>query len=99
MKDEHGYPTDEAIDLIESFDIIKEGQSSFWDLIEECWWMAERQMERKENEIVLHTGGWSGNEEIIQAMKNSKYFLWGVFWVQSKRGGHYWFEINKNFKL
>jgi hypothetical protein len=40
----------------------------------------------------LSTAGWSGNESIIQSLKVNMF--WGCFWERSKRGGHYWFEIN-----
>jgi len=38
----------------------------------------------------LHTGGWSGNEEIIRAMQDNRVW-WGMFWESSRRGGHYEF--------
>ena len=42
----------------------------------------------------LHTAGWSENEEIISAlMKN--YVFWMMYWVMSKRGGHFWFCKNE----
>lgn len=43
----------------------------------------------------LHTGGWSGNEELIETL--GKTFFWFIFWQKSIRGGHYWFEIPDEF--
>ena len=40
----------------------------------------------------LHTLGWSGNEEIIGALKENMMF-WQLTWEESKRGGHYKFDI------
>ena len=42
--------------------------------------------------LELHTGGWSGNEDIIAALEEHEMFfnLWHTKW---ERGGHYYFEI------
>lgn len=45
--------------------------------------------------IYISTGGWSGNEDIIRALKLNKWF-YCFYWVQSRRGGHYVFEIPLN---
>jgi len=44
--------------------------------------------------LVLHTGGWSGNEQIVEALQYHPIF-WKRCWLMSKRGGHYWFTIEK----
>lgn len=38
----------------------------------------------------ISTGGWSGNEDVIEAM-NSNVVWWMMYWQQSTRGGHYIF--------
>jgi hypothetical protein len=41
--------------------------------------------------VELHTGGWSGNEEIIQHFE--KKLLWYMSWMKSTRGGHYYLRV------
>lgn len=40
--------------------------------------------------LELHTGGWLENEEIIEELIQS--FFWVLFWQKSERGGHYYFK-------
>ncbi len=42
----------------------------------------------------LGTGGWSGNEDIMQSLAKNAMF-WTLCWQESKRGGHYIFVIPK----
>lgn len=44
-----------------------------------------------EHRYILHTAGWSGNEEIVNALMENHIF-WTYHWQKSKRGGHYWFK-------
>lgn len=41
--------------------------------------------------LELHTGGWLGNEEIIEALKDTTF--WGLCWQKSERGGHHNFRL------
>ena len=40
---------------------------------------------------IMVTGGWSGNEDIIDAMRCNT-MLWMLYWCSSERGGRYIFE-------
>lgn len=42
----------------------------------------------------ISTGGWSGNEELIEAMIGN-WLFWNLCWVETRRGGHYIFYVNK----
>ncbi len=42
--------------------------------------------------VYMATGGWSGNEDIIDALHRNVAF-WGLSWQKSERGGAYWFSI------
>jgi hypothetical protein len=40
----------------------------------------------------IATGGWSGNEDIIEAMQKN-FVFWSVCWQSSRRGGGYVFRL------
>jgi len=42
--------------------------------------------------LSLSTGGWSGNEDIIRALKKN-FIFWSMYWQMNRRGGHYQFKI------
>ena len=39
-----------------------------------------------------HTGGWSGNEDVISALERNSLFF-ALYWKKSEVGGHYFFRI------
>lgn len=55
-------------------------------------------VEKKDNSImlILITGGWSENEEIINIISNTMF--WFLWWQESKRGGYYRLEIVNKIK-
>ena len=46
----------------------------------------------KYRKLYLSTGGWSGNESVIDALQDN-FMFWAMCWAKTERGGHYWFEI------
>lgn len=42
--------------------------------------------------VALATGGWSGNEDIIYALKQN-HVIWAIRWMSSSRGGLNTFEL------
>jgi len=100
MLDDDGYPTDEALEIIEKWHWSdSEGWFKFiesiWHLRSWGWSEGNEPDEWDEKDINyrynISTAGWSGNESIIYAMKQNS-MLWSITWVQSRRGGHYIFE-------
>jgi hypothetical protein len=97
LLDEDGYPTEEALKLVEEYDIFNDIKG-FLELIKELWSYPDRFVlkGKKVLHLYLSTGGWSGNEVVIHAMK--KNFFWILYWEKSVRGGHYWFKIKEYHK-
>ncbi len=107
--DMDGYPTIDVLKLIEIWHWSDETGwlnfiKSVWHLSSWGWheevggmdlWLNEK---IAENVIRHHisTAGWSGNEGIIRHMKKN-IMLWSNTWVQSRRGGHYIFEIKNDY--
>lgn len=86
--DKDGYPTEETLEAIEKWPILE--YREWFDFIEEAWeW--PNYFVRDGNQIDISTCGWSGNEDIINAMENN--VNWIMTWFQSRRGGHYIFKI------
>jgi hypothetical protein len=98
MEESDFYPSEEALKEIEEFDLesprLFRRLPEFMRLVLGQWhWGGQMyKYDTKTGCLEMHTGGWSGNEDIIKAMKKHKYFWW-CFWVQSRRGGHYWFKL------
>ena len=97
---EHGYPTDDALELLRTWD-WKKGWTNLMSLVQSIWHWGDNQystrtldddLGRVEVEYTFHTGGWSGNEDIIDALQ-SNFMFWMMCWYQSRRGGHYKFRV------
>jgi hypothetical protein len=101
LLDDDGYPTEYALDLIRLWHFSD--PRGWFDFIQGIWYMRdwgwkeaeaidEIFKEKNITAIYVSTAGWSGNESIIKSMQKSE-MLWYMTWVQSRRGGHYIFEI------
>lgn len=112
--DDDGYPTDEELKAIEEWDFFDGPSPSsyqsfleFMDYIKDRWWMASWGWDEKLSPedgsrtglFLISTGGWSGNESIIAAMQKN-WMFWAVCWEQSRKGGHYIFQLpqHESFK-
>ena len=89
------YPTKLILKTIEKWEILKKGIIPLINLIEENWQFADVgyfKFEKNKNKfkLELHTGGWSGNEDIINSL--TKNIFWTVYWIKTERGGHYYFK-------
>lgn len=101
--DEDGYPTEEALLKIEQWDTNDqkgwfEFIQSIWHLASWGWHEVDEKHEWRDEQVHryhISTAGWSGNESVIAAMK-ANIWMWGNTWVQSRRGGHYTFELDED---
>lgn len=100
LVDDDGYPTDYCLKLIE--DWHWSDSKGWFNFIENVWYMKGWGWSEKEDigpvtgrQVVsfsISTGGWSGNESIIGAMQRNQ-MMWSLTWYQSRRGGHYIFQL------
>jgi len=101
--DDDGYPTEDALEIIEKWHW--DDAKGWFKFIESIWylrswgWSEGTQPDEYDPEewVYLYnisTAGWSGNESIIHAMKRNDW-MWHLNWVQSRRGGHYIFELKE----
>lgn len=99
------YPSEEALKQIEEWP--HDDLHGLFDLMRENWHFREWGWDELERDAVegealfgkgryrvLHisTGGWSGNESLISALRRN-LVAWSVTWVAARRGGHFVFEI------
>jgi hypothetical protein len=101
MPDQDRYPTDEELAKIEEWD-FSSGFDKWFEFIRTCWWMPDwgwseypdeedpNYPGRKHTRYEISTGGWSGNEDIIGAMR-ANFVCWGQTWRVHRVGGHYTF--------
>ena len=95
--DDDGYPTEETLDKIGSFDPLKDDVYEFVEYLCDNWVNGyPPKWDRKHGTLQLSTGGWSGCESVIKALqigRNKKLpWFWMRYWYKSKVGGHYWFR-------
>jgi len=94
MPDEYGYPTDEELDKISNWKISNQNDWVEWmQYIQGLWMYEDYNWQDDEGVWHLSTGGWSGNEDVIFAMKKN-HVAWMISWESSRRGGHHTFELN-----
>ena len=100
--DNEGYPTEEYLTFIRHY--VPSEELPLMDFIQRYliggwhyrnWGVRLGRRYRGKRKLILHTGGWSGNEEIIREVLVNFYLTHGKMrYVMWKTGGHYYFEIN-----
>ena len=62
--------------------------------IKSRWWAADWGWTEEAGVYHISTGGWSGNEALIAAMRDNVP-LWWATWESARRGGHYEFRVRE----
>lgn len=95
MEDDYEYPTDEQLQRVREWPVTD--IPGLMDYVKSLWWAPDWGWhEEGDGRYRISTGGWSGNESIIEAWEGNQ-MVWFICWVESRRGGHYKFEISKEF--
>ena len=99
LLDEEGYPTEESLEKIKKWEIKSDDDfEKLMDFIKKLWYYPDFLKKNKNKEYTLITGGWSGNEDIIGAMKNN-IILHITYWKSSERGGkHIYQSLSQEIK-
>lgn len=95
MLDQQNYPDPKSLKQIEKWDVLKQGVPDLLDLIKENTNWFDWSISIKGKKVIrfeYHTGGWSGNEDVIDALRRNILFF-RLFWQKSERGGHHYFRI------
>lgn len=85
----NGYPDDVEISKIENWSVRDP-----YGLMEyvRTLWNYPKYFRSQGRNFTIATGGWSGNETLIQALRRN-FVFWGVCWESSHRGGLYKFRL------
>ena len=85
------YPSEPELEAIEKWD-YRDIKGCF-KYLQEIWAYPEY-FTLEDNKYNVSTGGWSGNEDLLAALK-SNHMIWMITWEQSRRGGHYIFDMER----
>lgn len=106
LHDKDGYPTSEALDYIRNWAVIygrksakfgsKFGKGLKDELIDyvKSIWCYDDTVVYEDGLLELHTYGWSGNEVIVDELRNTD--LWMFKFRAQTAGGHYYFKLDSD---
>lgn len=94
--DDDGYPTDEALDHLRAFTGTTEELVAY---VRPLMFNGRTVLEdftdlfgRPEKRLTLITGGWSGCESVVAALRETMFHV--MFWESSFRGGKHTFTFS-----
>jgi hypothetical protein len=96
--DDEGYPTDAALARMRRW-AYDAGYLSLLGFVQSCWWAAGwGWSEPRRYHYSISTGGWSGNEDIIDALESNHQF-WTQCFKSERIGGHYRLYVPKHLRI
>ena len=85
-----GYKPDDSMPLLK---FVSEILPKGWYMAD--WGFVLHRKYKGKIKLELHTGGWSGNEEVISAILSNIWLThFQMQYVMWKAGGHYYFDIS-----
>lgn len=110
--DGYDYPDEATLSRIATWEIAWEDKGTFplygpwFAFIKAHWWMPDWGWQEFDGEDdgrparVYHisTGGWSGNESLLSAMRDN-FVCYGLTFYVHKRGGHYEFRMPRRVAM
>ena len=106
------YPTEAELRKVRNWH-WDQGFDELMAYVRSLWWMPDwgwRETGRRPSEIQawshkpgtryydISTGGWSGNESLIDALERNRNLFWAICWERSRKGGHYLFAVSPTFR-
>lgn len=87
-----GYPDEDELRRIREWP-HEGGFPGLMDFVRERWAYADWgwTVDGETKTYRISTGGWSGNESLVEALQENTMF-WTLCWESSRRGGHYEFS-------
>jgi hypothetical protein len=100
LRDNEGYPTQEALDYIKNWTYGYDSGGQYFgknkqnELIEyiKSIWTYNDAIVYEDGLLEIHTYGWSGNEDIIEVLKETD--LWLINFRAEQAIGHYYFKMD-----
>lgn len=86
--DKHGYPTEETIQAIQSWEIkdLEKDSEALLEFVRAAWHYEDSARNTRPGVWVFSTGGWSGNEMLLQALYKNR--VWSILtWHSIKLSG------------
>jgi hypothetical protein len=85
-----GYPADETLQRIREWPVTD--LRGLFEFVREAWNWPTQLWTETDAAIICCAGGWSGNEDLIGALK-ANAAAWTLTWYQSTRGGRFEFRL------